>query len=547
MTRRSGLARVGLFQQDCRQSKRCSQEQAATVSRSHNRPRATIGLWMTLMVAGLVCAPVASAQSRRTVNLERSEPLFTVLAALSAAGHSTERSAENWHPLRLRLSGEFARLQGPAVEAVREYYRSHRLADPDATLSRYISLALTLGPAPEFEFQLRPGDLPPDVQPIEEFRALLPAFYREAHIGALWEQLAGEYERELARLQEPFGQSVVVATSYVREMLNPVQPRRFTIYVEPLVGNQIHLRNYGDEFFLVIGPLTELPLEPMRHAFLHFLVEPVILRYQSALDVAEPFLHLAAKAPGLPVEYRQDVGRLVAECLVRAIELRIDRPPESRLAAALEQAEQSGYVLVRALLQALVAYEQSEPALSQYFPELLRSIDVAAEVQRLQQVEFRAVATTSPHGESVAAAPAELELWLSAGRRELAARNPAGARQFFERVLALRPGHPEALYGMAMVASLEGNAQRARELFQQLAALPAEPAAGEVRPETWAYVRAWAHIYLGRMYDMEGNRELAVQAYRAALEVPGAPPDSRSAAERGLQAPFQPRARTQQP
>jgi tetratricopeptide (TPR) repeat protein len=539
--------RVGIFQQGCSRSHRCGREQAATISRSPNWHRAAIGLRRALIVVALICAQAALAQSRRTVNLDRSEPLFTVLAALSAAGHGTELSTETFPPLRQRLSEEFARLQGPAVEAVRQYYRSHRLADPDATLSRYISLALTLGPAPEFEFQMRPGDLPPDVQPIEEFRALLPAFYREARLGELWEQLAGDYEREIARLQEPFGQSVVVTTSYVREILNPAQPRRFTVYVEPLVGNHVHLRNYGDDYFLVVGSQARLPLEQIRHAFLHFLVDPLTLRYQSALEVAEPFLQFAAKAPGLPADYRQDIGRLVAECLVRAIELRMDRPPESQLAAALAQAEQSGYVLVRAFHRALVSYEQSEPALSQYFPELLRSLDVAAELRRLQQLEFRAVTAPSLHGGSAATAPSELEQWLTAGQRELAARNLTGARQFFERVLALRPGHPEALYGMAVVASLEGRAQQARELFQQLVALPAEPATEEVRPETWASVRAWAYIYLGRIYDMEGNRELAVQAYRAALEVPGAPPDSRSAADRGLQAPFQPRARAPEP
>jgi tetratricopeptide (TPR) repeat protein len=489
----------------------------------------------------LCCAQPAAGQAHRTVNIGRSEQLFTVLAALHAAGYGTEVSAAGFHPVRLRLAGELARLEGPAVEAVRQFYREHRLIDPGATLSRYVSLALIVGPPPEFEFRLRRADLPPDVQPIEGFRELLPAFYQEAHIGELWKRVAGEYETEIARLRDPVGEVVLVTTTYVREILSPGQPRTFSIYVEPMVGSKTHLRNYGDDYFIVLGARQELPLAEIRHAFLHFLIDPYYLQHQSALEVAEPFLHFAAKVPGFPAEYAQDAGLFVTECLVRAMELRIDRPPAARLAAALDEAERSGYVLVRALHDALVRYEQSEHALSRYFPELLGSIDVAAEARRLPNVQFAAAAGRSLHGDSPGPAVTDVERWLSAGRREIAARNPAGARELFQRVLERHPEHPEALYGIALAATLEGRADEARELFERLVALPAEPGPElPVSPETFSYVRAWAHIYLGRIYDMEGNRERAVSEYRAALAVPGAPLESRNAAERGLQSPFQP-------
>ena len=49
---------------------------------------------------------------------------------------------------------------------------------------------------------------------------------------------------------------------------------------------------------------------------------------------------------------------------------------------------------------------------------------------------------------------------------------------------------------------------------------------------------AWSHIYLGRIYDMEQRRELAVQHYQQALETLDTKAATRRAAERGLQAPF---------
>src|SRR5207302_10414694 len=41
-------------------------------------------------------------------------------------------------------------------------------------------------------------------------------------------------------------------------------------------------------------------------------------------------------------------------------------------------------------------------------------------------------------------------------------------------------------------------------------------------------ILAWSHVYLGRIHDVDGNRELAVSEYRAALAVEGAPESARS-------------------
>jgi hypothetical protein len=51
---------------------------------------------------------------------------------------------------------------------------------------------------------------------------------------------------------------------------------------------------------------------------------------------------------------------------------------------------------------------------------------------------------------------------------------------------------------------------------------------------------AWSHIYLGRMNDLDGNREQAVEEYRAALAVDGAPEAARAAAQRGIAEAYQP-------
>ena len=54
---------------------------------------------------------------------------------------------------------------------------------------------------------------------------------------------------------------------------------------------------------------------------------------------------------------------------------------------------------------------------------------------------------------------------------------------------------------------------------------------------------AWAHIYLGRISDIQSNRTEAVEHYHAALAAGDPTPDTKAAAERGLASPYEPPSR----
>jgi hypothetical protein len=51
---------------------------------------------------------------------------------------------------------------------------------------------------------------------------------------------------------------------------------------------------------------------------------------------------------------------------------------------------------------------------------------------------------------------------------------------------------------------------------------------------------AWSHVYLGRIHDLEDERELAVNEYQAALAVEGAPEAARVAAQSGVEIAYKP-------
>lgn len=483
-----------------------------------------------LFLAGVLLAPPGNAQAAASV--ESNPQLFAVMCALQAAGHDAEAAPAAAHPLRVQLRRELLRLDGPATRALRQFYRDHRAADPAATLSRYISFALVVGPPPKFEFTMRREELPPDVGWLEGFHDLLARFYEEAQIARLWARVQPAYEREIARLQPPVAQVVFTATGYLREVPRLRPGRAFSVYVEPLVAGGVNFRSYGDHYSLVLSPGGEAPEDDIRHAYLHYLLDPLPFRHPKVVDSVRPLHRFVSRAARMPPEYREDFNALLTECLVRAVELRLRKLPPARLATALEEVEADGYILVRAFLRGLEAFDKAEPAMSLFFPDLVGRMDLKAEARRLETVSFAA----APPAPGAAEKPghSELEAWLREGEHLIALPDAAAATTTFERVLARYPGHPRALYGLAVGKLLLGDGQAAKEIFQQLisgAHLAAPP-----NP----LVRAMSHIYLGRIHDVEGNRELALSEYRGALAVEGAPEMARQAALRGLDKKFEP-------
>jgi Flp pilus assembly protein TadD len=134
---------------------------------------------------------------------------------------------------------------------------------------------------------------------------------------------------------------------------------------------------------------------------------------------------------------------------------------------------------------------------------------------------------------------------LAEGQRQISARNGAAAAASFERVLAARPDDQRATYGLAVAAALQGKPDQARELFTKVIAAAENPLAGTgTHPD--ASNLSWSHIYLGRMYDVEGKRDLAIVEYRAAMAVDGAPESARTAAQRGIETGYQTPSRDRQ-
>jgi tetratricopeptide (TPR) repeat protein len=358
----------------------------------------------------------------------------------------------------------------------------------------------------------------------------------------MWQQVQPEYDREIERLHDPVSQIVLVAAAYLREMLDPSKPGTFTIVVEPLVGRITNVRNYGDNYAIILSGSEEIPADVVRHAFLHFLLDPLPLMYPHVAVVKRPVFEIAAKAPRLAPDLKDDFSSWFSECLVRAAELKVKRMSPGEREAALTANDTSGYVLVRPIFKALTGFENSEPSMRIYFPDLVRSIDVKAEEQRVAGITFAPAETqaeaaamsseevASKRRARVTTIPDDQEALaqLTEGERRIAERNARAAEGAFKSVLAKYPDQPRAWYGLGLVAlMLDQNVPQAKDIFGRLTS-------GEHAATQDPMVLAWSHVYLGQIYEDEGQLERSKTEYQAALAVQGAPSKAQQAAQKGL-------------
>jgi hypothetical protein len=519
-----------------------------------------VRLCMSVVAVILICSPACFAQKKKApepiippkpyvkpvsvpkVGIETSPQLFDVMCALWAAGFNTDANIGSLPPEWAAIAEKMMKMQGPATEALRAYYKDHEHNNRGTTLSRYISFAMVVGPPPNFEYTVRQEEIPPDVMVLEDFEQVLQKFYTEAQLDLLWGQVQPSYNPLVARLQGPFTKIVLETTGYLREVLKSENPQTFTVYVEPLTGPNLNFRTYADHYVVVQGGGEDLKLDQLRHAFLHFLVDSLPLHFDAAIVPSRPLLKIAAAAPRLPNEYRGDFTGLYAECLIRALEIELDHMAGDRRASAISDAEANGFILVRPLVTQLDKFQTIEPSMQIYFPEMAAAINVGDETRRLKDVKFASAVEDPadvPVDAGVLAARTEAlekEHLLESGEGLILAKDGPGAQLVFEKIVARWPGTPRAVYGLAVSAMMQQNPDRAKELFLSLTK-SVHP--GAVIAPGDAGVVAWAHVYLGRFNDLDDNRPQALAEYRQALAVPGAPPSARQAAQGGVQKPFQ--------
>jgi hypothetical protein len=496
-----------------------------------------------LALLGLVAHVWADDVSPK-VALDSNETLFTVLTAINYCGYDSELSSSN--PLRAEIRAEVAKTVDASAEAKEssqvmcQFYSEHQQTDPAHTLAQYVSLALNLTAPPELGFKGKEADIPPDASYVSGMVPLVQKFYGEAGVRTIWTRHQLAYSRLDASYHEPLAKVLFDAEVYLKLPSAGYLGRSFTVYLEPMAApGQANARNYGTDYYVVLSPgvgaESELKMEQIRHTYLHYLLDPLALKYPAAIDRLKPLL---ASVKGSPMDesFRTDVSLLTTECLIRAIEVRTtgtSKTPEAQKQQLVEKSVEQGFVLTPYFYDALAQFEKSPVGLRTAYGDLIGGINVGKEQKNAAQVKF---ASTADQELLHLSRPPQGKLLLSA-QQHLATGDVEGAKKIAQQALDEKSEDPgRALFILAQVATLNRDIQGARSYFQQALGVAHEPT-----------VVAWSHIYLGRIFDLQEDRAAALDQYHAALTAGGALPEAKAAAERGIAQPYEPPSHPQQP
>lgn len=518
--------------------------------------RSTLTVFAALLGAVALAVLPVSAQTTPKVVFEANETLFTVLAAINTCGYDDGLSASN--PVRSEVRSEIAaRLQAnPSGTRLQEqlcrFYREHQQPDAARELAQYVSLGLSLGPAPTFT--AKSEDLPPDAEYVAEIAPLLQTFYQAAGLRDIWKKHEREYVAVLYRHNPAVTTIIAKTDAYLRMPGSGYLGRKYTIYVEPMAApSRVNARIYSDEYFLVVSPNASgaMGLEAVRHMYLHYILDPLAAKRPQAMKRLEPLLSSVVDAP-MDDTYKRQISLLVTESLIHAIEARTaqdGKAPEATRQQMVSDAMSQGFVLARYFYDALARFEKEPVGFRDAFGDILAGIDVEREQKLANQITFAARRGPDPLHSGFHAEPSLLD----SAEQKLASGDRQGAQQLAQQALDQKQGDQGR--AMFVLARSSHDIRGAQTYFERALELSKEPR-----------VIAWSHVYLGRIHDLryhdaletnedtpqgkaaaDQERQQAVKHYQAALSSGYDGTEMKAAAQAGLKQPYEPAAARGEP
>jgi TolA-binding protein len=499
-----------------------------------------------------------------TISLVSDESVFTMAAALNACGY--DEGLEDSAPVRKRVRDEMNLALSKSEDARNKrdkvclYIAQHRMTGTERDIAQYISLALYLSPPPELETTVDLTQMPPDSTQVVEIVPLLRDFAAAVDLHSTWLGVHRIYDAEADQLHDPLTKMIVSTNLYLKMPAETYNGRRFIVVIEPqLSPSVVNARIYGTDYVVVVSPQSgAIPMNDVRHTYLHYVIEPLLYSRANAIDRMQPILKEVREAP-IEFRLRSDTVPLSIECLIKAIEARtletgipeykipanIDRSDlpryeherqlylqkvEAVRVAAMHHDMNQGYVLTQYFFEQLIQFEKDPASLRDTIGEMVYSMDVDEQVHLARQIEF----DKQTDGDVLTRSAPRKLTGLDQAEARLAAGDAATASAMARQELAVHSGNPpsaadsaRAEFILARAAILTGHPEEAIDRFQKTLATSQDPR-----------LLSWSHIYLGRMLDLDCKRDEALAEYQAALKTRDGQQDTRLAAERGVKTAY---------
>jgi hypothetical protein len=329
------------------------------------------------------------------INVTEDLTVFTLFALLNVAGYDDENRQEGMHPVRSQIRRVLQQQLDPQRrEELRSFYQKTRQhANP---WSYSVVAKATSGPpsfAPTAEWA---DDLAHEARfgSLSELHDLLRRFYVEARIPELYEQVRPAYLEYIRQYRDAIYSETAAAMAYCRLALTEVTAsgeRQNPMVIPNLLDSYEHAFSFilGARFVSVEGPQERIGYNP--HEFIHAVTNPAVYSptTEALEDALRPLVEEAVRALGESPSRYATLASFVDENLVRAIALRylVTRRPgrESELAEEMMAEWKSGYILERFFWEQLAEYERQTSDIRAFYGQMIRALDVPAELERWQQ------------------------------------------------------------------------------------------------------------------------------------------------------------------
>lgn len=458
------------------------------------------------------CARLFGADS---LQLDASENLFYTLAAMNAAGYDEGINLPDNSNLRKALRDYFSKQNIACLPDLKTFYRRH-MAKPGLNagvedLSQYISWALSVTGPPDFAWRTRDVEVPPDAMGLSGFTPLMIDFYHQAHLDTLWQQVRPEFDKEIERYHAPILKMTNTVDGYLRVAAAGYLGRRFSVFIDLLAApEQVQTRNYGDDAFVIVTPSKDPRMYDIRHAYLHFQIDPIMIKYGMDLQQKRSLIDLVQLAP-LEQHYKDDFVLLANECLIKAVECRLDKDK-----GCSDRAMRQGFVLTQYFVEQLPTFEQQQQGMRFYAEDMINAIDLKQESARISAVKFDSGALQRLARQVQVAGPEQSPSAKTIDQAEelIKAKSLDKAKDLFLKALQQQGSpaeHAQAWYGLARIATLQNQPDAAVKLFDKAVESSPDP-----------FTKGWSLVYLARLARAAGEMDKAVKFYEDALAVAGA-------------------------
>jgi len=472
-----------------------------------------------------------------------------------------------------------------------QYKRLHPDKTPEQIIAAYVSLAFALSPVPDLQDPERTVDLPVALLDVLDFAPLVREFYRQSNIGTNLDKYYKIYQDEGDKMRASAAAMILELMDYLhtrpqtvyiekikvettdaknKKKLQKVETRererRFFIVPDMLAPiGTVNFLNIGNDYFVVVPPGTDLSFSEARQAFLRFILDPLIFQNAKEInDLRDQIRSLLEERrkenPEIPTDIFLAVLRSASAAVdIKQIEfskirnatidarrqielakgdeerkkisdelLRLKTEFADETATLLSEAYEKGAVLAFHFAEQLKGIEESGFDISATFRNMILSIDIAKEKQRLQQfAEARKRASERKKQRKLQRAE------ISAREKFLIEKllqiEEMIKRKEFEKadeelssLMQEYPGEPRIFYARGRVSSLSAEQVTDENIRDQLlgkAAANYRNAILQSNADTDPALIQRSHVSLARILEFNEQIEAALREYEAAIKL----------------------------